>query len=548
MKAYEVRAAGYLEDLRQYQEEGGLLYLQACFAKAKAAQRDLNMAVEVASQVGTESDGGAVSVSPDGAIVAKVPLNKFVHAPVKSIDQEVTEPSNNLVAAKAATPPVVGVVKNPSKTKKTTKEQLDVPVILTKQPFKTKSQLSASVVASEQPWKAKEQLNGPTVIAESTSPSQSSLSRRTSRRSGLRKKSFPERQVEVEIEVTSSTTYARLAEAEAESTSPPASTPEPTLTSTALWKLDRDLEKLNQVQAIMEEQITKSANIRARGSKLASAVTLAPAAAVISQPSTTATVPSMTTTMPIRLTATALSQFSDSTQLSDTSTPATVNAHPSAIFIPPGATTVEQSKRAAKTSIIVTPAVTLTVPTPPSAGTPSTSPKPLTTRATIAASYNPPRETAKSTNNKRMSPVTGAIRGSGVVRNLIRQYESPSSASSSSSQSDRPDLQLNRKKKPIAVAIVAAAAATTLTTPAGAPDAPRATAKGLKTGQTTFTTSTTAVIATPTAAVSSTMSKATATGMVPGSLLHPRKDASPDLGDKRSNSALCIGKKAMQAI
>ncbi|KAG0281398.1 hypothetical protein BGZ96_001147 [Linnemannia gamsii] len=551
LKAYEVRATGYLEDLKQYQEEGGLLYLQACFVRYMAAQRDLNnkSVGAASSQVGVESGDGVTSVPPQTgeAIVTNAPLNKSVPASVKSTVQEVPEPSDNSVAATAATPHVVGVVKTPSKSKKNPKKQSDVPVIVPKQPPKIKNQLSASAIALEQPPKSNEQLNVPTVLAESTLPSQSSHTRHNSGRSSRRKKLSPERQGDVEVEETSSNTYTRPAEAPVEPIPPPISTPAAALTSTALWKLERDLEKLNRVQTMMEEQITKSSNIRARGSKLTKETTLKPMATVISQSSVTAADTSMATTTPIRLNAAALSQIPTSTPPVAAAASTTVNARPSTVVIPAGITTVEKSKRAAKVGTIITPAVTLTVPTPPSAGTPFTSPKPLATRGTVVAAYNPPRETAKSTNNKRMSPGTSAIRGSGAVRNLIRQYETPSSASSNSSQSDLPDLQLNRKRRPTTLAAAAVAAAASLTTPAGAPSAPGASVKSLKTAQTTSTTTVTAVVATPpTTAVSSTISKTTAKGIMPGSLLHPRKDALFDLGDKQ-NSASASGVKTRPA-
>lgn len=538
LKAYEVRAAGYQEDLKQYQEEGGLLYLQACFVRSKAAERDLNKPVEPSFQVaGGASAGGAGVPSPpsDGQMVAKAPtpLAKSVPA-AKSTDKKVPKPSTS--SATTATPPVVVLVKKPSKTK----DHSSDPAAIAKRPPKTKDPLSIPVpvvVVDEQAPRTKEQPGVLTVVTESTSPS----SRPPSRCSSRRKKPAPETQVtiEVEVEVSSTTTdTAAIASAPVTAGEPtPASPPEPAaLTSTALWKLERDLERLQKVEATMNEQITQSAHIRARASK--STVTAIPTTAA----------PSTSSATPVLLTAAALAQLSTAAPPTATSTPlrsylpaaalqpspaspsagtstpfhstpATVNARPSTIVVPTNTTTVAQPKRSAKADTGVIPAVTLTAPTP--AGTPSTSHKPLTARGTPY--YSPPKETVKST-NKRISPATGAIKGSGVVRNLIRQYETPSSASSTSSQSDRPDLQLNRKKKPTTTIT---AATSSLTIPAGAP----ATAgNGLKIGKPTA--STIAVASSTKTETGTTTTGGAGVGI--GLLSHTRKEASPDLGDKQS--------------
>ncbi|OAQ33835.1 hypothetical protein K457DRAFT_886278 [Linnemannia elongata AG-77] len=525
LKPYEVRAAGYQDDLKQYQEEGGLLYLQACFVRAKTAKRDLHNPIKPSVQVA----GGAGVLpypSSDGQTVAKAltPFAKSVPA-AKSSDKKFPEPCTS--SASTATPPVVVMVENSPKTK----DHSSVMVAAAKRSPKTKDPLCVPfpvVVVNEQAPNTKEQLSVHSVIVKSTSSS----SRPPSRCSSRCKKHAPEAQVEVKVkvEMTSTTTDT------AATTSPPATAGEPTLpspsvpaalTSTALWKLEKDLERLQKAEATMKEQITQTAHIRARASK--STLTAIPTTAA----------PSTSTTTPVVLTVAALAQLPTATPPTATSTPlhsslpaapsavtstpvhstpATVNVRPSTVVIPANTTKVEQPKRTAKTGAIVVPSMTLTAPTP--TGTPSTSHNPLTTRGTT--SYNPPKETAKST-NKRLSPATGAIKGSGVVRKLIRQYETPSSASSISTQSERPDLQLNRKKKPTTTSAVT----TSLTTPAGAP---AKAANGLKTGK--LTTSTLLVATSSKTGAGSTTTEGAGVGT--GLLSRTRMDALPDLGDKQS--------------
>ncbi|KAF9544779.1 hypothetical protein EC957_011683 [Mortierella hygrophila] len=537
LKAYEVRAAGYRMDLKQYQEEGGLLYLKACFVRAKAAERDLNKPVEpffrVAGGASAGGAGGAPSPSSDGQMVAKVPTPwaKSVITAI-STDKKVPEPSTS--STKIATPPVVVMVETPPKTK----DHPSVPVAVVKRPPKTKDPpgvLVPDVVVDEHSPKTKEQPSVLIAVA-STSPSSPPLSRHSSRR----KKSAPVAQVkvEIEVEVTSTTNTAAIPSAPVTASgTTPQSPPEPAaLNSTALWKLERDLERLQKSGARMKEQ---SALIRARVSN--TTVTAIPTKAAPSTPTAT----------PVLLTAAALAQLLIATSPTATltplhsylpeatsqpspaapfafistpvhSTPATANVHPSTVVTPENTTTAEQPKRSAKVGTVVIPAVTLTTSTP--AGTPSTTHKPLTNRVT--PSYRPPMEMAKST-NKRTSPATGAIKGSGVVRNLIRQYETPSSASSTSSQSDRPDLQMNRRKKPTKTTAVM----TSLTTPAGAP---AVAANGLKTGNPS--TSTIAVTASTKTETGTTTTRGAGVGI--GLLSRTRKDASPDLGDKQILSSL----------
>ncbi|KAG0066066.1 hypothetical protein BGZ89_007648 [Linnemannia elongata] len=441
LKPYEVRAAGYQDDLKQYQEEGGLLYLQACFVRAKTAERDLHNPIKPSVQVA----GGAGVLpypSSDGQTVAKAltPFAKSVPA-AKSTDKKFPEPCTS--SASTATPPVVVMVENSPKIK----DYSSVMVAAAKRSPKTKDPLSLPfpvVVINEQAPNTKEQLSVHSVIVKPTSPS----SRPPSRRSSRRKKPTPEAQVEVEVkaEMTSTTTDIGAI------TSPPATASEPTLpspsepaalTSTALWKLEKDLERLQKAEATMKEQITQSAHIRARASK--STLTAIPTTAA---PSTSKTTPVVLTVAALAQLPTATPPTATSTPLHSSlpaapsavtstpvhSTPATVNVRPSTVVIPANTTKAEQPKRSAKAGAIVVPSMTLTAPTP--TATPSTSHNPLTTRGTT--SYSPPKETAKST-NKRLSPATGAIKGSGVVRKLIRQYETPSSASSISSQSERPE-------------------------------------------------------------------------------------------------------------
>ncbi|KAG9063239.1 hypothetical protein KI688_004843 [Linnemannia hyalina] len=538
LKAYEVRAAGYQVDLKQYQEEGGLLYLKACFVRAKAAERDLNKPVEPSFQVAGGASaggaGGAPSPSPDGQMVAKAPTTWAKSVPTaKSTDKKDPEPSTG--STTIATLPVVVMVETPPKTK----DHSSVLVAVVKRPPKTKDPPSVpvpDVVVDEQSPKTKEQQSVLTAVA-SIFPSSPPPSRHSSRR----KKSGPEAQVkvEVEVEVTSTTiNTAAIASAPAtagETTSQAPSKPA-ALNSTSLWKLERDLERLQKSGATMKDQ---SALIRTR----------APKSTVTAIPTTAA--PSTPTATPALLTAAALAQLSIATSPTATSTPlrsylpaatsrpspaapsalistpvhptpATVNEHPSTVVIPENTTTAEQPKRSAKVDTVVIPAVTLTTPTP--AGTPSTTHKPSTTRVTL--SYSPPKEAAKST-NKRISPATGAIKGSGVVRNLIRQYETPSSASSTSSQSDRPDLQMNRRKKPTTTTAVT----TSLTTPAGAP---AIAANGLKTGNPSTSTITVAASTKTETGTTTTRGAGVGTGL----LSRTRKDASPDLGDKQILSSL----------
>ena len=520
LKAYEVRAAGYQEDLKQYQEEGGLLYLQACFVRVKAAERDLNKPVEPSIQVaGGASAGGASVPSPtsDGHMVAKAPIPSTKSVPAaKSTDKKVSEPSTT--STTTTTPPVIVTVEKPPKTK----DPPSVPVPV--------------VVVNEQSPKTKGQKSALTVVAECTSPS----SRRPNHRSSHCKKLTPETQVkvEVEVEVTSTatdTTAIASARATTGEPTPPSPSEPAALTSPALWKLERDLERLQKTEATLKEQITQSAHIHARASKSTITAILTTAA------------PSTSTATPVLLTAAALAQLSTATPPAATSTPlrsylraaasqpspaapsavastpvhstpATVNARPSTVAISANTTTVEQPKRSANAGTVVVPAVTLTAPTP--SGILSTSHKLLTTRGT--PSYSPPKETAKST-NKSISPATGAIKGSGVVRNLIRQYETPSSASSASSQSDLPDLQLSRKKRPTTTI----AATASLTTPA---EAPATAASGLKTGKPNTSTIT---VSTSTKTETGTTTTG-GVGVGTGLLSRTRKDASPDLGDKQS--------------
>ncbi|KAF9154158.1 hypothetical protein BG015_001734 [Linnemannia schmuckeri] len=543
LKAYEVRAAGYLKDLKQYQEEGGLLYLQACFVRSKAAERDVIKSAEPSSQGQVnagdgDSDGDGTSVVPsvDRQMVAKAPLAKSVPAAI-STDKEVPKSFNNSATTAATAPPgVVVVVENPSKSK----VQLSVPVVVAEKSHKTKDHLNVPIVAViEKLPKTKEQPSVAAIVAKSTSPSRS-----LSRRSSHRKKPIPEAQVKGKVEVTSlpadNEATAPLDAIATETTKLPGLA----LTSAALWKLERDLERLQKVEATMKEQIAQSAHIRARVSE-------------------STAVPSTTITMPVHLTSAALTQLSTATPPTATSaplrsylptsamhssttvsqpsaaapsiatstpvhsTPATVNTCSSTFVIPASTTTMEQSKRS-KVSTVVTPAVTLTAPTPP-VGTPPKPPKPLTTRGTLP--YSPPKEMAKST-NKRMSPATGAIKGSGVVRNLIRQYETPSSASSTSSQSDRSDLKLHRKKK----STTANAAEVTMATPAGVPGG---VVKIAKTGQTTtnFSITTTTLTTAATTTTASGTATTVGAGVGTGLISRPRKDASPELGDKQ-NTAL----------
>ncbi|KAF9102508.1 hypothetical protein BGX29_004523 [Mortierella sp. GBA35] len=211
--------------------------------------------------------------------------------------------------------------------------------------------------------------------AESTLPSPPAA---PSRRSIRRKNKKQEAEIQAEVEEPSST----IADTPPEDSDPAA---------VALWRLERDLEKLKKAGALMEEQIAQFAHIR-------SATKLTPAA---STPT-----PTVVSPLPVRSTAAH----------SILSRPSTA-----------GTTATELSKPA-KAGTVIAPVVTLTTPTPVTVS-PSTSPKPVLSRYALS-----PANGAKSTTTKP-KPVVSAKTGStgtSVVRNLIRQYETPSGSSSSS--------------------------------------------------------------------------------------------------------------------
>ncbi|KAF9133973.1 hypothetical protein BGW39_008460 [Mortierella sp. 14UC] len=399
LKAYEIRAVGYQDDLTQYQEEGALLFLQACFVRSQAAQRDMSKLAP--SQRVTDA------LSMDGRTITKGPT--AISASAKSTER-VAEKEPSRTEEVASIPVVIAEAEPTSLT-----------------PAPALSRLSRSVAIEEMPPMAKNQAIALTTAAvENTTPAPAVFpTRRTSRR----KKQSAEAQVKVEI--PSSTTDTPVAE-------PSEHIP---LTESALWKWERDLEKLREAGAMMEEQIVQSAHIRASNK---SPTTTTPAA------------PPLPTSTPTR------------------STPA-ASYFPSVAHAAVNASTVsaEPAKRA-KSKNIVAPTVILTAPTPP-AVTPSTMPKSLATRAI----FTPAPPTVTKSTTKRMSPATGALRGSGVVRNLIRQYETPSSSSSTSSKGDRPDLLAARKLKPTAA--VATTTTTSATSTAEKPGAAAAAAAAAKT-------------------------------------------------------------------
>ncbi|KAG0218487.1 hypothetical protein BGX33_007269 [Mortierella sp. NVP41] len=225
--------------------------------------------------------------------------------------------------------------------------------------------------------------------AESTLPSPPAA---PSRRSIRRKNKKQEAEIQAEVEEPSST----IADTPPEDSDPAA---------VALWRLERDLEKLKKAGALMEEQIAQFAHIR-------SATKLTPAAST----------PTPTVVSPLLVRSTAAHSI--------LSRPSTA-----------GTTATELSKPA-KAVTVIAPVVTLTTPTPV-AVSPSTSPKPVLSRYALS-----PANGAKSTTTKP-KPVVSAKTGStgtSVVRNLIRQYETPSGSSSSSSQSDHPRVREDKIK------------------------------------------------------------------------------------------------------
>ncbi|KAG0268507.1 hypothetical protein BGZ95_002437 [Linnemannia exigua] len=465
LKAYEVKAVGYRDDLTEYQDEGALVHLQACFLRSKAsAQRDMTKPESLQHTT-------TIALPADRECVAEA-TTTTKSASAKSTEQ-VPEPSNNPSVA----PPVV-VEENPSRV--WAMDQTSAPDVVASANL-TSSALadapirrSRSVVIKDKLCEAKEQASVPDVLTETGSASFTPVdapSRRTSRR----KRQSAEAQVNVDVSYSTTDTAT---EAEVD---PLGSTP---LTESALRRWEKEIRRLREVSVMMEEQIGQSSRTHPNNNPK----------------STAPEVPSFTPSTPSRLTPAAVSRsFNSAPDISPANTAA-----------------VEPIKRDKTTT--VAPTVILTVPTPP-AISPSTLPNPLVTRAIFTPA--PPRETKSTT--KRMSPSTGAIRGSGVVRNLIRQYETPSSSSSTSSKGDRPDIVVNRKNTSTG-AEKAAGASVVVSTKTSS-----------KIGRAASTTSTTIDI------------KPKATEMVapaPNPFWCPRKGASPNLGDKQNPPAHILSSTA----
>ncbi|KAK3818086.1 MAG: hypothetical protein J3R72DRAFT_502912 [Linnemannia gamsii] len=460
--AYEVKAVGYREDLTEYKDEGALVHLQACFLRSKAAtQRDIPMPKY------TQHTTTSVLQANEECVAKITTTAKFVSA--KSTEQ-VPETSDNPSVARS-----VMVEERPFTVR--AMHQACAPDVVAQAdltssiPADGPIRRSRSAVIKEKPREAKGQVSVPDVVAEAEPASPTPIDapiRRTSRRK--RRSAEPQ----VKVEVTLSTTDI-AAEAEA---GPSGSIP---LTESALRKWEKEMKRLKEVGMMMEEQIGQLTHIHPNNNP----TNTAPAA------------PSVTPSIPAR------------------STPAAVS-HPfnNASTIAPASTAAVEPIKRAMTNTAAAPTVILTVPTPP-AVTLSTLPKPLATRAIFTPA--PPGVTKSTT--KRTSPATGAIRESGVVRNLIRQYETPSSSSSTSSNGDRTGIVLGRKS--ISTAAPAAAATNTTTTPENS------TAKmNSKIGQAASTTTTTTIDNRPKATEMVTLTS--------NPFCCPRKGASPNLGDKQN--------------
>ncbi|KAF9904677.1 hypothetical protein EC991_002424 [Linnemannia zychae] len=410
LKAYDIRAVGYQDDLAQYQEEGALLFLLSCFDRSKAVQQGMSKL--------TPSQRAFGALPMDAHTIAKGPLASF----------------------KAA---------------------------------KSTERLSENDLS-----RAKDHAAVPVAITGVTSTSAITPTRRASRR----KKWSAETQIKVEVSpLTTDNPAVAL----------PGSIP---LTESALWKWERDLEKLREVGVIMEEQIAQSAHIRTNSK------------------STTPAAPPIAIPTLARPTIAAVSHL-----------PAIAHPTLNASTISADSAKLTKSKTCGNST--VAPAG----PTPP-AMIPSTMAKPLATRAI----FTPVPPTVTKSTTKRISPATGAIRGSGVVRNLIRQYETPSSSSSTSSKGDRPDILTARKMKPVAAvtcinttssATSAAEKKGTATTKVTVAPAKKSSKIGHVASTTNTTTNTTAN------KIPKAMEMAAPTT---ASRLYPRRGTSPDLGDKES--------------
>ncbi|KAG0377356.1 hypothetical protein BGX24_006274 [Mortierella sp. AD032] len=483
--AYEVKAVGYRENLTEYQDEGALVHLQACFLRSKAAtQRDITMPKY------TQHTITSVLQANEECVAKVTTTAKFVSA--KSTEQ-VPETSDNPSVARS-----VMVEERPFTVR--AMHQACAPDVVAQAdltssiPADGPIRRSRSAAIKEKPREAKGQVSVPDVVAEvepaSPTPNDAPI-RRTSRHK--RRSAEPQ----VKVEVTLSTTDI-AAETEA---GPSGSIP---LTESALRKWEKEIKRLNEVGIMMEKQIGQLTHVHPSNNP----TNTAPAA------------PSVTPSIPARSTPAAGSHpFNNAPTIAPAST-AAVEPIKRAMTNTAAAMT---NTAAAMTNTAAAPTVILTVPTPP-AVTPSTLPKPLATRAIFTPA--PPGVTKSTT--KRTSPATGAIRGNGVVRNLIRQYETPSSSSSTSSKGDRTDIVLGQKY----ISTAAAAATNTTTTPenstakktTGATTA--VTAKmNSKIGQAASTTTTTTID-----------NKPKATDMVAltsNPFCCPRKVTSPNLGDKQ---------------
>jgi len=272
------------------------------------------------------------------------------------------------------------------------------------------------------------------------------------------------------------------------------------LTTSALKKLERDLDRLKKAGARMEAQIAQSAEVRSGlppTTRIASMIVLpVPVKQTFSPPPPPTAVALRSSIVSIGVPA--------AVPINSAFTKVKANAANAA-----NATSAELVKQTKSTvSTLVPPAVTLTLPTP-NALTPSTSPKPVMARAApVLTATNRSKSTAKPTFPKGSGNSRCGGGGGGVVRNLILQYETPSTSSSTSDHSERSERLISRRKQ-------SAATSKVLTAGTGAAAAKSSPAEQIVKSIAPAKTTTTVT-----------------SGLARAPFSFPRKDASPDLGNK----------------
>ncbi|KAF9929339.1 hypothetical protein FBU30_001700 [Linnemannia zychae] len=424
LRAYQTNATYYMENLRHYQINGTLLYLQSYATQPNKDKQD-----EKRAKSRTTDDIIALGEFSTAKVLSNIPIHPNSTA-------QVPELSENLV--------------------------LTSPVIPEQQPTIEK-QTSMSI---------------PTIKA----PVASLLIRRTSSR--WNKKDSLKSSVKVEKShlnvklpsiVTSSKELAK--------------------TDSALWKIEKDLERLKNVGIALEEELARNNHIRSNIRLLSRTTTSAPSDIVPTSASSIATNPISNTHVAAKA---AVAEPSNS-----------IRTHLSTYSVVEIADPTLSERRL------------------------STSHKSLASRTATFVAQS--LKESKSTTESNSPVVSRPIRNTGVVRNLIRHYETPSSSSSTSSQSNRLDPMLNGGRK----SAVAAVSIEATETPTVHELTTKTQENSLKIEQLATTT-------TPTPTTVTIASRTPATIAALGLCSISRKNALPDLGDKQACISVSLSRHPSQ--